>query len=52
VDAAVSAGQVYSYTVRSHDRAGNLHQPADEVAVRVREEQLMDTQLYLALMLR
>ena len=29
---AVVSGQVYSYTVRSRDPAGNLHQPAPEVS--------------------
>ena len=31
-DTAVTSGQVYSYTLRSYDPAGNLHQPCDEVS--------------------
>jgi len=32
IDRDVTSGQVYSYTLRSYDPAGNLHQPCDEVS--------------------
>ncbi len=35
VDNTVFGGQAYFYTVRSHDPAGNPHEPADEVSVTV-----------------
>jgi predicted dienelactone hydrolase len=35
VDISVVGGQDYLYTVRSHDPAGNQHEPADEVSITV-----------------
>ncbi len=35
VDTGVVGGQAYFYTVRSHDAAGNRHEPADEVSVSI-----------------
>ena len=32
VDVGLTAGQIYSYSLRSHDAAGNLHQPSSEVS--------------------
>jgi len=32
LDAGLQAGQVYSYTLRSRDAAGNLHEPSGEVS--------------------
>jgi len=32
LDVGLQAGQVYSYTLRSHDVAGNLHEPSGEVS--------------------
>jgi hypothetical protein len=51
-DTAVVAGQVYSYTVRSRDPAGNLHQAAGEVAAQVPREETTAWRLYLALINR
>lgn len=52
LDTGVVAGQLYSYTVRSHDPAGNLHQAADEVSALAREHETPNNRLYLALILR
>jgi hypothetical protein len=48
-DANVVAGQVYSYTVRSRDLAGNVHQAAQEVSAVVQMDEPPAFQSYLPL---
>ena len=51
-DRNVVAGQVYSYTVRSRDAAGNVHQAADEVAVLAQGGEPPAFHIYLGLILK
>jgi hypothetical protein len=50
-DTSIVLDQVYFYTVRSRDAAGNVHQPADEVSARVPKPEEMAHHLYLPLIL-
>ncbi len=50
-DADVAAGQIYSYTVRSRDAGGNVHEPADEVCAVAEDGKRPRAFLYLPLVL-
>lgn len=51
-DTDVVPGQIYSYTVRSRDASGNVHEPADEVSAVARDGLLPPRTFYLPLLLR
>ena len=51
-DTTVASGQVYSYTVRSYDPAGNLHQVSSEVSAAARTPFVPTAWVYLPIMLK
>jgi hypothetical protein len=52
LDARVSAGQTYSYTVQSRDADGHSHQPAQEVSAVAEPRETEIARTYLALITR
>jgi predicted dienelactone hydrolase len=51
-DGDVVVGQTYSYTVRSRDAGGNVHEPADEVSAVAQDGERPRRLFYLPLVLR